>query len=131
MTRKLIELPEPKLPNEVGKVNDPKYCKCPRVVGHPIEKCFVVKEKILGLARDGNIIIDTEDVVDMNVASIASAKSKACLERDMQKVLATAVEKIPFFQFRSLEPAVVKAVHMDENVTFNEDSKVAHILEDH
>ncbi|KAG8383497.1 hypothetical protein BUALT_Bualt04G0019400 [Buddleja alternifolia] len=58
---KLIELPEPNRPEEAGKVNDPKYCKYHRVVSHPIEKCFVVKDKTMALARDGKIILDSED----------------------------------------------------------------------
>ena len=32
----LIELPEPKRPDEVGRVGDPKYCKFHRVISHPI-----------------------------------------------------------------------------------------------
>lgn len=35
----LIELPEPKRPDEVGRVGDPKYYKFHRVLFHPIEDC--------------------------------------------------------------------------------------------
>ena len=40
---KLIELPEMKRPEEAGQTNDPKYCKYHRLIGHPIEQCFVLK----------------------------------------------------------------------------------------
>ena len=53
LKNKLIELLECKRPKEIGKVNDPKYCQYHRIVGHPIEKCFILKEKIMGLARAG------------------------------------------------------------------------------
>jgi len=36
----LIELPESKRPEEVGRTNDPKYCKYHRIISHPIEKCI-------------------------------------------------------------------------------------------
>ena len=35
---KLIDLPEMKRPDEVGKTDDPNYCKYHRLVSHPLEK---------------------------------------------------------------------------------------------
>ncbi|KAL0381902.1 UNVERIFIED_CONTAM: hypothetical protein Slati_4609800, partial [Sesamum latifolium] len=61
LERKLIELLESKRPDEAGRVNDPKYCKYHRVVSHPIERCFVVKEKIMALAKERKIILDVEE----------------------------------------------------------------------
>ncbi|KAL0361041.1 UNVERIFIED_CONTAM: hypothetical protein Sradi_3788600 [Sesamum radiatum] len=64
LERKLIELPESKRPDEAGRVNDPKYCKYHRVVSHPIERCFVVKEKIMALAKEGKIILNVEETIE-------------------------------------------------------------------
>ncbi|KAL0358195.1 UNVERIFIED_CONTAM: hypothetical protein Scaly_1505200 [Sesamum calycinum] len=63
LERKLIKLPESKCPDKVGRVKDPNYCKYHRVFNHPIERYFVVKEKIMALAKEGNIILDTEETV--------------------------------------------------------------------
>jgi len=57
---KLIELPEMKRPDETGKTNDPNYCKYHRLIGHPIEKCFVFKEKVMDLAAEGKILLEDE-----------------------------------------------------------------------
>ena len=48
---KLIELPECRRPEDMGKVDDPNYCKYHRIIGHPIQKCFVFKEQIMKLAK--------------------------------------------------------------------------------
>ena len=42
---KLIDLPEMKRPDEAGKTDDPNYCKYHRLVSHPLEKCFVFKDR--------------------------------------------------------------------------------------
>ncbi|KAL0374252.1 UNVERIFIED_CONTAM: hypothetical protein Sradi_3340900 [Sesamum radiatum] len=80
MERKLIELPESKRPDEAGRVNDPKYCKYHRVVSHPIERCFVVKKKIMAPAKEGKIILDVEETVGTNVANITAANNRHVLE---------------------------------------------------
>ena len=36
---KLIELLECRRPEDLGKVDDPNYCKYHRIIGHPIQKC--------------------------------------------------------------------------------------------
>ncbi|KAL0427409.1 UNVERIFIED_CONTAM: hypothetical protein Slati_2915700 [Sesamum latifolium] len=61
LERNLIELPESKHPDEARRVNDPKYSKYHRVVSHPIERCFVVKEKIMTLDQEGKIILNIEE----------------------------------------------------------------------
>ncbi|XP_012830541.1 PREDICTED: uncharacterized protein LOC105951637 [Erythranthe guttata] len=121
LEKKLIELPESKRPEEAEKVNDPKYCKYHRVIGHPIEKCFVVKEKILRLAQEGKIIIDTEDVVNTNVASIAHARSP-------RQVLSSIIEESSKFQFGSLEPTFVKSLLLEREIICKEDS--THVVDD-
>ena len=68
---KLIELPEMKRPEEADQTNDPKYCKYHRLISHPIEQCFVLKDKIMELARQGKIMFDDE-VATANLAMVAS-----------------------------------------------------------
>ncbi|KAH0665732.1 hypothetical protein KY285_026938 [Solanum tuberosum] len=68
---KLFELPEMKRPDEAGNSDDPKYCKYHRLVGHPIEKCFVFKDKIMDLAREGKIELEDEKL-SSNQVSVAS-----------------------------------------------------------
>ena len=60
-----------KRPEEVDQTNDPKYCKYHRLIGHPIEQCFVLKDKIMELARQGKIMFDDE-VTTANLAMVAS-----------------------------------------------------------
>ncbi|KAH0754816.1 hypothetical protein KY290_025086 [Solanum tuberosum] len=68
---KLFELPEMKRPNEAGRSDDPKYCKYHRLVGHPIEKCFMLKDKIMDLVREGKIELEDEKLSSKQV-SVAS-----------------------------------------------------------
>ncbi|KAL0447774.1 UNVERIFIED_CONTAM: hypothetical protein Slati_1905300 [Sesamum latifolium] len=57
----LIELPEMKRPEEAGKTDDPKYCKYHRLVGHPIHDCFIFKDKVMQLARQGKISLEEDN----------------------------------------------------------------------
>ena len=62
LEKQLIQLLKCKWSVEMERVNDPNHCKYHRVVSHPIEKCFVLKELILKLALDKNIELDLDDV---------------------------------------------------------------------
>ncbi|XP_070017644.1 uncharacterized protein [Nicotiana sylvestris] len=53
----LLELPEMKWLDESGNTNNPNYYKYHRLIGHPIEKCFVFKEKVMNLADEGKILL--------------------------------------------------------------------------
>ncbi|KAA0061878.1 ty3-gypsy retrotransposon protein [Cucumis melo var. makuwa] len=64
LEKQLIQLPECKRPAEMGRVNDPNDCKYHRVISHPVEKCFVLKELILKLALDKKIELELDDVTD-------------------------------------------------------------------
>src|SRR3984957_13460675 len=44
-----LKLPEAKRPEEVGKVNDPKYCFYHRILGHPTHHCFIFKDMLQAL----------------------------------------------------------------------------------
>ncbi|KAF3684272.1 hypothetical protein FXO38_00372 [Capsicum annuum] len=60
LKHKLIDLLEMKQPNEAGRTNDPNYCKYHRLVGHPLEKCFVFKDKVMQLENKKKIFFDDE-----------------------------------------------------------------------
>ena len=36
-------------PEEVGKVDDPNYCLCHRMLGHPIKNCHIYKDVLQAL----------------------------------------------------------------------------------
>ena len=65
----LIELPKMKQPEEANQTNDPKYCKYHRLISHPIEQCFVLKDKIMELAHQGKITFDDE-IVTSNLTMV-------------------------------------------------------------
>ena len=62
LEKQLIQLPECKRPAEMERVKDPNYCKYHRVISHPVEKCFVLKELIFKLALDKKIELYLDDV---------------------------------------------------------------------
>ena len=66
LENKIIELPEPKRPEEVRRINNPKYCRYPRVISHPLEKCITLKERIMQLAKDWRIILDLNKIAEVN-----------------------------------------------------------------
>ena len=68
---KLIELPECKRLEDMGKVDDPNYCKYHRIIGHPIQKFFVFKEQIMKIAKENKINLDFDEVVGSNHVTIA------------------------------------------------------------
>ncbi|KAK2966171.1 hypothetical protein RJ640_026822 [Escallonia rubra] len=69
----IIELPESKRPEESGRFNEARYRKYHRILGHKIEKCFILKELIMKLAKKGKIELDIDGVEESNHASIISS----------------------------------------------------------
>ena len=61
-----LKLPEVRRSNEVGCTNDPNYCLFHRMVHHPTDKCFVLKDKIQAL-------------VDAEVLTLKSEQKKVTL----------------------------------------------------
>ena len=57
---KLIQLSELKRLEEANRVNDSNYCKYHRLISHPMEKCFVLKDKIMELYNEEKIEFDDE-----------------------------------------------------------------------
>ena len=50
----------------MGHTNNPKYYKYHRVVSHPVEKCFVLKDIIKRLVKEGKILLDLDETVELN-----------------------------------------------------------------
>ncbi|KAM1317959.1 hypothetical protein ACFX2H_003144 [Malus domestica] len=61
LEKKVIELPECKPPEEMNRVNDPRYCKYHRIVSHLVGTCFILKELIMKLAQQEQNKLDLED----------------------------------------------------------------------
>ncbi|KAL0457846.1 UNVERIFIED_CONTAM: hypothetical protein Slati_0411800 [Sesamum latifolium] len=67
----LIDLPEIKRSKEAEWKDDSKYCKYHRLVGHVIQDCFMFKDKVMQLARQGKISLE-EDSAAANIIMIKS-----------------------------------------------------------
>jgi hypothetical protein len=69
MAAKAVELSEAKYPNEVERINDPNYFKHHRLTSNPIKKCFVFKDKIMQLIREGHVVLE-EDKASANLTTV-------------------------------------------------------------
>ncbi|KAK4409375.1 hypothetical protein Sango_0010500 [Sesamum angolense] len=67
-TRRTVKM---KRPEEAKRKDDLKYCKYHRLVGHTIQDCFVFKDKVMQLARQGKISLE-EDSAATNAITIES-----------------------------------------------------------
>ncbi|KAA0038860.1 retrotransposon gag protein [Cucumis melo var. makuwa] len=87
--KKFIQLPECKRPKQAEKVDDPNYCKYHRVISHPVEKCFVLKELVLMLARKNKIKFDIDEVAQTNhvVVNMTSSVPPSILLYDQRESL--------------------------------------------
>lgn len=116
---RLTDLPEMKRPEETGRVYDPKYCKYHQLVGHPIHDCFILKYKVMQLARQGKITLEDDnaaanqvttpwneiydkDKVSCYVTNLQESpfnevcRSKNEVKEDCEAILAFTDEDIPF-----------------------------------
>ncbi|GAA0167080.1 hypothetical protein LIER_22093 [Lithospermum erythrorhizon] len=102
---KLIELLEPKRLEEANRRIEPDYCRYHRV--HPIENCFVFKEKVIDLALQGSILLE-EDKDSANHITLTIIKLAGV------KVLAAALEAPqtpPEVPRPSQSPSLMKTFH--------------------
>ncbi|KAH7841973.1 hypothetical protein Vadar_000063 [Vaccinium darrowii] len=116
LEKKVIQLPECKRPEEIGRVNDPKYCQYHRIVSHPTEKCFVLKELLVDLASQNKIILDLDEAAESNhtpivVGSQDSPNSDQKAKEAKLTPSAGAVAKT--IQFGSLEPVIIQVQSQD------------------
>ncbi|KAK2975774.1 hypothetical protein RJ640_014597 [Escallonia rubra] len=70
LEHKLIDLPKMKRADDSRQVNESKYCKYHRLISHPTEKCFTLKEVIMNLSKRGKIHLDDEGVEESNTTSV-------------------------------------------------------------
>ncbi|KAM1520366.1 hypothetical protein ACFX1Z_023064 [Malus domestica] len=83
LEKKVIELPECKCPEEMNHINDPKYCKYHRIVGHHVGKCFILKELIMKLAQQGRIELDLEDTAATHATTVVFGSFDPVLLQEM------------------------------------------------
>ncbi|MBA0607500.1 hypothetical protein Godav_019791, partial [Gossypium davidsonii] len=57
-----------KRPEEVDLVDDPNSCKYHRLISHPLNKCFVFKDRIMQLNKERKIEFE-EEVASSNLTS--------------------------------------------------------------
>ena len=108
LEKNVIKLPECKHPEEMGRTNDPKYCMYHRVVSHPVEKCFVLKDLILRLAKEGKILLDLDETAEANHATFAVGSPifvKSPTPMEVRSTLpSTSRAYCKHIQFGTLEP---------------------------
>ena len=115
----LIELPECKRPEEMGKVDDPNYCKYHCIISHPIQKCFVLKELIMRLTKERKIDLDFNDVAQSNLATF-SCKLPICMSPTTKQGVNTML-----IQFGSLKPVPVQHSQKASDYNSNDDKRSA------
>ena len=108
LEKNVIKLPECKCLEEIGCTNDPKYCVYHQVVSHHVQKCFVLKDFILRLAKEGKILLDLDETTEANhatfvVGSPISVKSPTPME--VRSTLpSTSRAYYKHIQFETIEP---------------------------
>ncbi|KAK4723318.1 hypothetical protein R3W88_026097 [Solanum pinnatisectum] len=107
LTKKVIALPESK---ESNKVDDPMYCKFHCIIGHHTTKCFILKEKIMTLIREGNIIINDGETAETNHASVKLDHKNDSISEVLRLVASPKIEEdVIILQFGSFEPVEISA----------------------
>ena len=95
------------------KVDDPNYCRYHRIISHPIQKCFVLKELIMKLAKERKIDLDFNDVAQSNLVTFSCGLPSSLSPNTKQGANTTLIH------FGSLEPVQVqlsqKAPHYNSN----------------
>ncbi|GAV62216.1 LOW QUALITY PROTEIN: hypothetical protein CFOL_v3_05740 [Cephalotus follicularis] len=115
LKQKLIELPTKSL-EEARRVNDPKYCSYDRIVNHPLEKCFILKDLILQMINEKKIILDVnENVVTAPIPitmrdSIPSS-NKASIPGPKRSSIPGPAKALILSPRRSSLPGLVDAPH--------------------
>jgi len=86
-----LKLPEARCPNEVRCTNDPNYCLFYRMVHHPTNKCFVLKDKIQALVAAGVLTLKSEQKkVTANMVTLAFSKTPKVIAPDGSFPIPTA-----------------------------------------
>ncbi|XXG47280.1 hypothetical protein AAC387_Pa02g1948 [Persea americana] len=96
-----LTLPDPKRPVDVGKANDPRYCPYHQMVLHPLNQCFVVREKTDEIWKNGVITFDKNyGLASVNMVSYGqtskSPKKKITTSFKVIKMTQTPQELVPY-----------------------------------
>uniref|UniRef100_A0A2N9FNB6 Uncharacterized protein n=1 Tax=Fagus sylvatica TaxID=28930 RepID=A0A2N9FNB6_FAGSY len=113
LEKEIIKLPECKRPEEMGRTNDPKYCKYHRVVSHTVEKCFVLKDLILRLTKKGKILLDLDEVVGSNHATFTFGLPSPT--KTQSPLMSTPGASCKRIQFGTLEPVCLPCLESQED----------------
>ena len=71
-----LKLLDARHPNKIGRMNDPKYCLFHRMIHHPTDKCFVLKDKIHALVEAGVLTLKSEQKkVTANMVTLEFSKT--------------------------------------------------------
>jgi len=119
----VIELPESKRPEEVGRTVDPKYCRYHRIVSHPLEKCVTFKERIMRLAEEGRIILDLDETTEVGHITVQEA-DESDSEMDHAEVLEGSGECFTKNFFDSVVVYTTSCFKIDDDET-NEELNVS------
>ena len=97
----------------MGCTNDPKYYKYHRVVSHTVDKCFILKDLILRLAKEGKILLDLDEVVRSNHAMFTfGSPSPTKMQSPLMSTLGVSCKRI---QFGTLEPVCLSCLEPQED----------------
>ena len=89
-----LKLPEARRPEEVDKVDDPKYCLYHRMIRHPTKNCYVFKDMLQAL-------IDAE-VLKLRPEQKTVTANAVSLQFGEMPYIPTGVAPIPRAQLRLL-----------------------------
>ncbi|XXG73177.1 hypothetical protein AAC387_Pa07g2138 [Persea americana] len=101
LANRKLTLPDPKRAGDVGKINDPRYCPYHQMVSHPFNQCFVVREKINEMWKNGVITFDKNyRSASVNMVSYGqtskSLKEKITTSFKVIKMTQTSQELVPY-----------------------------------
>ena len=91
----------------MGHTNNPKYCKYHRVVSHLVEKCFVLKDIIIKVAKEGKILLDLDGTVESNYTAFTSTSLTLIKSQTPSKtppLASTLGASDKHIQFGTIEP---------------------------
>ena len=99
--KKVIELPECKRLEKMGRVNDLNYCHYHQITNHPVKKCFILKYLIMKLVNQRRIHLDLKEIVESNHTKVTCGSFDPVLLHVPPETLGACVGTI---QCESLKP---------------------------
>ncbi|KAK1614458.1 hypothetical protein QYE76_019975 [Lolium multiflorum] len=114
---KLIELPNPKRPEEASKFNEPNFCHYHRILGHTLKDCFVVKNIIQKMIDEGTI--DADLLKSMTKGKKRASANVATLQDDSvscasSNIRATYNDKLLILEY-GISPMIIPGHSEAEN----------------